>query len=497
MFRNRWLAVCWWLIAANFVIVRLAHVAIAQDTSAGFLNSDFTDWKNDRPAQWTVEIGATNGAAEPVSELRQADDGSLQLSGDATTKAWQSVTQTVAITPGKTYLLNYVARASGLKLDANQFDNCYVGVFVKDAQGQTIKQIVCPIDSASTNGEIQTDQQVVFIPQTAVNADVIVFLSKTGTLNVTRLEWREASPDESFDLLVADMDRNYSFFELRKIDWAKLTEQYRERAMQAKQPIEFANLAAEMLAELKDPHVWLMVEGQTISKFDSTTKPNFDFRLIQAKLKEVKKFGSIALIGRTNDGLGYLAMASLTIESQQQLNELLDAIEGLFDCPGIVIDLRPNGGGAEPVAQAIAGMFTDQKRLYAKHQFRSGPKHSDLGPPQTRELSPTPERSTYLKPIVCLIGPKTMSSGEGMALMFQSMPQCTLIGQPTRGASGNPQPIQLPNGVAVWYSRWVSLSPDGKPIEGVGVVPAVKVKHEDGKERILEKAIEHLSQEIR
>ena len=62
--------------------------------------------------------------------------------------------------------------------------------------------------------------------------------------------------------------------------------------------------------------------------------------------------------------------------------------------------------------------------------------------------------------------------------MMKAMDHCTTVGQPTRGASGNPQPVQLPNGVDVYFSRWMSLNPDGTPIEDEGVQPEILVEHD-------------------
>jgi hypothetical protein len=35
----------------------------------------------------------------------------------------------------------------------------------------------------------------------------------------------------------------------------------------------------------------------------------------------------------------------------------------------------------------------------------------------------------------------------------------------------------MPNGVNVWFSRWVDELPDGTPTEGVGIPPTVPVSH--------------------
>ena len=81
--------------------------------------------------------------------------------------------------------------------------------------------------------------------------------------------------------------------------------------------------------------------------------------------------------------------------------------------------------------------------------------------------------------------------------MMKCFPHVTMIGQNTRGASGNPAPITLPNGVDVWYSRWMSLLPDGTPIEDVGIEPDIRVKHEGKGDPTFERAIEHLKKKTK
>ena len=78
--------------------------------------------------------------------------------------------------------------------------------------------------------------------------------------------------------------------------------------------------------------------------------------------------------------------------------------------------------------------------------------------------------------MVCLIGPGAVSSGEGFVKMMKCLPQVTTVGLPTRGASGNPKPFELPDaGVTIWFSRWVDLLPNGETFEGRGISPEVKV----------------------
>src|SRR5262249_41246719 len=62
-----------------------------------------------------------------------------------------------------------------------------------------------------------------------------------------------------FDEIWKTMDRNYSHFALRPdVDWAKLRDEYRPKAIQAKSAGELVAVLKEMLGMLHDGHVWIM-----------------------------------------------------------------------------------------------------------------------------------------------------------------------------------------------------------------------------------------------
>ena len=61
--------------------------------------------------------------------------------------------------------------------------------------------------------------------------------------------------------------------------------------------------------------------------------------------------------------------------------------------------------------------------------------------------------------------------------MMRCLPQVTIVGLPTRGASGNPIPFRLSRtGITVYFSGWVDMLPDGQSIEGVGIAPDTRVE---------------------
>ena len=488
-----------WNRLPKFVLVQFLLIGIipfqstyGQETDSLIVNGNFAQWSDGVPQGWSVEIGAHNGGDSPVSKIERVDGPALRLSGSLETLAWNALRQNVKIEPEQTYQLRFTARVEGLRREGNQYDNCFVSAILKNASGQKIAQQVVSI------------QNDVFLPMsiycrapgTAASADVLIFLSKSGALTVKDIDIRQVAADRSFEILVDQMNRHYSFFDIKEIDWQGLVDRYQERAEAAKTKTAFIDVVADMLAELKDVHIWINDGQRQVSKFQSSFTPNFDFSIVEADLQQKQAIGQLGIVGRSSDGLGYIRISKLNGIDQPTLAQMIAAIESLFDAPGIIVDLRANIGGAEPVAASIASLFADRQYEYARQKYRNGPNHNEFAETTPRSILPRPGK-TYTKPIVCLTGPGAVSSGEGMALMFKSFPHCTLVGKPTRGASGNPAAIQLPNGVDVYFSRWVSMEPDGTSIEGRGVIPDVEVEHQQGSDATYQKAKEILNERSR
>ncbi len=282
-----------------------------------------------------------------------------------------------------------------------------------------------------------------------------------------------------FDEMWRSMDHNYSYFALKpKVDWAKLREEYRPRAVKAQSAQELAAILTEMLGHLKDGHVWIeMPDGKVIGTHRTPWTYNGNRKVILSQLTDVTEFGAYAVVGRTRpDGFGYFLMTQQSAATPELVAKAAAAIEKLTAAPGFIIDLRTANGGSEPLAQEIAQLFCAKKVVYAKSRYRNGPNHENFTADQPRELLPAKSGKPYLKPVVCLLGPGCVSSGEGFAKMLAALPHVTTVGLPTRGCSGNPGTVEVgETGISVYFSRWVDLLPDGTPIEGRGVQPAIRV----------------------
>ena len=288
----------------------------------------------------------------------------------------------------------------------------------------------------------------------------------------------KATPEHlqaAFDALWENMDRNYSYFALKRIDWQALRNQYQPRIQYCRSIDTFVTLLKEMLAQLEDMHVWIDTPTGIVGAYERPWQRNWSPQAVQAALTDHTNCQDFAIVGRTRDDFGVLIITRQNAATPDSVRRTLSALATLRDAPGFIVDLRGGcTGGDESLARQLASFFCEKSVVYARSQHRTGPAHSDLSTPTDRTLESSDK--PYTRPVVCLIGSKCMSSGEGLVQMMSALPHVTTIGMRTRGASGNPKPFTLPElPIQVWYSRWVDLMPDGTPVEGRGIAPDVIV----------------------
>jgi hypothetical protein len=158
-------------------------------------NGDFSRWADGRPEGWTVDIGAKNGGEDPRSEIAPIGETGLALRGEASTLAWHSLAQELDLQPGDTYTLSFDAQSSGIRREGNQFDNCYVGVMSVDGNG---KRLDMSVKDLSRSVRWQEHRINIRVPANAEKTQLLIFLSKTGTLRIKNIRVKEAIPGRPF-----------------------------------------------------------------------------------------------------------------------------------------------------------------------------------------------------------------------------------------------------------------------------------------------------------
>jgi len=277
-----------------------------------------------------------------------------------------------------------------------------------------------------------------------------------------------------FDKVWNAFDMEYAMFAVKSdVDWPQLRDNYRPAAAKAKNSRELAHVISGMLEHLKDLHIYVRVDGDYVEGFSRNRPLNASVKALSHLLGTLEDAGTDIDYARTKDGIGYISVDGL------RDSELADKFERVLykmkDTRGLIIDLRFNGGGSEPLAQKVAGYFVDRERVYAKSQYRNGPKHSDLGPKHERKFKPN-ERWHYVGPVIVLHGQVTMSSAEAFVLMMRQCPNVFTLGDRTAGSSGNPRQIDAGAGIVVNLPRWIPMDADGKSFDTKGISPDAHIE---------------------
>jgi C-terminal processing protease CtpA/Prc len=146
--------------------------------------------------------------------------------------------------------------------------------------------------------------------------------------------------------------------------------------------------------------------------------------------------------------------------------------------PGIVIDMRYNGGGSPLLANQMAGYFYDEETIIG---YRAS-YNQELGEFVVRDDSPTyvypaPETFRYDGEIVVIVGPACASACETFSYAASLLDNVTIVGTyPSAGLGGGVDDFLLPEDLRFRFTVNRGLNADQEiHIEGIGVVPDVRV----------------------
>lgn len=181
-----------------------------------------------------------------------------------------------------------------------------------------------------------------------------------------------------------------------------------------------------------------------------------------------------------DSGFGYARLTDffdnelLTIQLWERMIQDLNENQ----VPGLVLDLRQNGGGSGYLAEQMAAYFFDEDTATgntAYYDESTGEFYLDTTDEST--MFPPPEGLRYQGPVAVLVGPACASACEFFAYAMTLEGRATVVGQyPTAGLGGSVSDFVMPEGISVRFTIGRAVNSEGViHIEGKGVAPDVRV----------------------
>lgn len=168
--------------------------------------------------------------------------------------------------------------------------------------------------------------------------------------------------------------------------------------------------------------------------------------------------------------------------------------------PGIVIDMRYNGGGSPLLANQMAGYFYDEETIIGyRSAYNREQGEFTVSEDEPTVIYPAPEVFRYDGEIAVMVGPACASACETFSYAVSQLDNVAIVGQyPSAGLGGGVTDFLLPEDMRFRFTVNRGLDADFNiHIEGIGVVPDVRVPiteetvFADG-DVVLEYAIAHL-----
>jgi carboxyl-terminal processing protease len=190
--------------------------------------------------------------------------------------------------------------------------------------------------------------------------------------------------------------------------------------------------------------------------------------------------------------VGYIAFNHF-LDAPVVMPAFNEAVRSFRNAPGIIIDLRGNGGGMSAMARGMAGWFVREKDRH-------------LGTLHLRDLALkmafAPRPRAYAGCVAILVDGLTVSAAEFFAGGLQDLGRARLFGTQTAGAALPSVIEKLPNGDGFQYVLGDYITAGGERLEGSGVspdreVPITRQALLDGQDPALEEALRWIRKESR
>jgi C-terminal processing protease CtpA/Prc len=181
-----------------------------------------------------------------------------------------------------------------------------------------------------------------------------------------------------------------------------------------------------------------------------------------------------------DSGYGYIAIYSF-FDSHSVATELWRYAINFMNqqgVPGLIIDMRYNGGGSTAQYVPMAGYFFDERQVIGNSgRYVYDTDEFYFEPRMAEQIIPAPEAERYNGEVAVIVSPACFSACEFFSQMLTTDERAAIVGHfPTGGLGGSISYFFMPDGVQMQFTTGRAVDADGEiHIEGSGVEPTVEV----------------------
>lgn len=297
------------------------------------------------------------------------------------------------------------------------------------------------------NGSPQARNVRLYVPVGATSLKLGITLDSAGNMEARGLSLRServnsdrASAYEMLDIAISTISVNA--LNAGRVDWSAERERSLTSDLKHLPAQEAYSRIQKLLTALEDRHSFVLPPENAASYRANAIAT----RAIEAR--EIKDIGYLLVPGLRGTAVG--ESGAFSDQLCQQVSRLAPAASA-----GWIIDLRANtGGNMWPMINGLRPLLGDAGiGAFRDRDGVSTPWRSRLSAACVVDLSKSP--------VAVIVGPKTASSGEAVAVAFRARPNTRFFGQPTAGLSTANRTFTLPDGGALLLTTAVFLDRSG------------------------------------
>ncbi len=302
----------------------------------------------------------------------------------------------------------------------------------------------------------------------------------------------DVTPQLVFDEMWRELDENYSYFELKSVNWDSVYNVYAPQIESDMSDEALFNVCLAMLEELRDGHNSLFSPntGDIRFPYEAGYPIFFDLEIIKSEYlaNEFNEVGNYTYAMLEND------IAYVHFKDFQKARDIAEVMSFVNEnaAQGLIFDIRNNGGGLGQDAADIISYFIDSPQTVGFIVEKTGPAHDDFS--EKLSITAEPTDIFFDKPVRFLMNRGAYSASTYLAAMIKDLPQVKTIGQITGGGGGGNSSFYLPNGWVVTMSVNKFLDANAQEVEE-GILPEIEIINDsldlvNLTDRMLERAIE-------